>query len=147
MRRLLALIATAALAGTLATAATALSEPAYVKAASKICAQRQAKLKRLPAVSPKRATAKQIAAKLRRVIPIYSAGTRQLRALKPPHAFSFLVPRWLRYEQKRITTWRAALNVAAHGKRKAAQRYIKKSDVLGLRAAEISTGLEIDNCE
>jgi len=146
MRRLTALIATAALAGALATAATGLSEPAYVKAANKICAARAAKLARLPRLSEK-ATAKQIATRLRRVLPIYSAGRHKLRALEPPRSFSFLVPRWLRYEQKRIVTWTAALNVAAHGKLKPAQRYIKKSDVYGLRAAEISTGLEIDNCE
>jgi hypothetical protein len=141
------LAATALAALALAPVASGLSEPGYIKAATKICAQRAAKIERLPHIALRTAPAARLASHLRRLIPLYSGGTRQLRALKAPRSFSYLVPRWLRYEQRRILAWKHALTSARRGNASAARHYIGTSNVLGLRAAEISSGLEIEGCE
>ena len=101
MRPLLALLAVLAIAGILVTAAGTLSEPAYIKAANKICSQRAAKLAR-PKIS---------------------------------------------LEDLRIAAWKHALGAAVRGKKGMALGYLGKSNVLGARAAEISTGLDIERCE
>jgi hypothetical protein len=147
MRPLLALATTLALLVILVSAALALSEPAYVKAANKICSQRAAKLHKLPRVSLQQMSSRALAARLRKVIAIYRPGTRELRALKAPHSFSLLVPRWLHYEELRIGAWRNAVDAASRHKKGAALSYIGKSNVLGRRAAEISTGFDIERCE
>jgi hypothetical protein len=147
MKTPLALITTLALLVTLVSAALALSEPAYVKAANKICAERTAKLSKLPRVSLKKISSKALAARLRKVIAVYGQGTGQLRALKAPRSFSLLVPRWLHYEDLRIEAWRSGLQAARQHKKGDALRYIGKSNLLARRAAEISTGLEIEHCE
>jgi len=147
MRPILALATTLALLVILVSAAFALSEPAYVKAANKICAQRAAKLEKLPHVSLQKLSSRALATRLSKVIAIYRPGTRQLRALKAPRSFSVLVPRWLHYEDLRIAAWRNAVDAALRHKKGAALSYVGKSNVLGQRAAEISTGLDIDHCE
>ncbi|HEX9415342.1 MAG TPA: hypothetical protein VF895_01385 [Gaiellaceae bacterium] len=147
MRFALALLAAAALAAGVATTAKGLSEPAYIKAANKICSQRAAKLARLPNLSLRKISAKQLAARVQKVLSIYRPTYRQLRALKPPRAFSFLVPRWLHYEALRIGAWKDALGAAKRGKKALARGYLGRSNVLGVRAAEISTGLGLKDCE
>jgi hypothetical protein len=147
MRAILPLLAFVVLAASVTTVASGLSEPAYLKAANKICAQRAEKLSKLPRLKLSKISTARLAVRLRKVITIYQPGTRLLRALQPPRSFSFLVPRWLHYEQLRIVAWTNARNAALQGKRARSTRYLKKSDVLGARAAEISTGLEIKDCE
>jgi hypothetical protein len=147
MRAIPPLLAVVVLAASVTTAAEGLSEPAYLKAANKICAQRAARLGNLPRVKLSKLSSAQLAGRLRKVVTIYQRGTKRLRALAPPRSLSFLAPRWLHYEQLRIAAWRNARIAALHGKRGKANSYIKKSDVLGARAAEISTGLEIKGCE
>lgn len=147
MRSGVALLFVVLVASVAAAAASGLSEPAYIKAANKICAQRAAKLKKLPNLTFRKITAAQLATRLRKVISVYRHGTKLLRALKVPRSLSFLVPRWLRYEDLRIAAWSEALDAAAHGKKALARTYLGRSNLLGARAAEISTGLEIKNCE
>jgi hypothetical protein len=147
MRFGLALLLAVALAAAAASVASGLSEPAYIKAANKICAQRAAKLTKLPNLTFRKITPAQLATRLRQVIPVYRHGTKLLRSLKVPRSLSFLVPRWLHYEELRVAAWRAALNAAGHGNKALARTYLNKSNLLGGRAAEISTGLEIKNCE
>lgn len=142
-----ALVFAVALAAIVATAASGLSEPGYIKAANKICAQRTAKLARLPNLSLRKISAKQLAARLQKVLAIYHPTYRQLRALKPPKAFSFLVPRWLHYEALRIGAWKDALGAARRGNKALARGYLGRSNVLGARAAEISNGLDLKDCE
>jgi hypothetical protein len=144
MRLLVTPLAVAALAG-LATGAGALTEPAYVKAASKICAHRHAQLAKLPRLS--KVSTPQLAGRLRQVIAIYARGTQRLAKLREPRTLSYLVPRWLRYERRRVATLRLALRAAASGKRSLAFGKIGQANVFGLRAAEISNGLGIPLCE
>jgi hypothetical protein len=147
MRFALALLVGAALAAGAATAARGLSEPAYVKAANKICSERATKLSRLPNLSFRKISATQLAVRMQKVLAIYKPTYRQLRGLKPPRAFSFLVPRWLHYEALRIGAWKDALGAAKRGNKSLARGYLNRSNVLGARAAEISTGLDLEHCE
>lgn len=147
MRTALALLLTLGLAAASATAASALSERAYVRAANKICAARAVRLAKLPHISLKKSTPKQLARRLERVLAVYRPGYRQLRALRPPRSFSFLVPRWLRYENVRMGLWSKARHAAARRELGKARSYVHRSNVYGRFAAEISTGLDIEHCE
>jgi hypothetical protein len=145
--RAVALSAAVVVAALLAARATALTEPAYLTSAQKICTARATKLAKLPRLSVSKATAPQLATRLQKLIAIYSPGTRKLRALKPPRSFSFLVPKWLRYERQRIDLWRKGLKAARAREVGKARSYIGASNVRGLRAGEISTGLGLERCE
>jgi hypothetical protein len=142
-----AFVAGLALLATLASPALGLSEPAYVKAANRICAQRAPKLDRLAHYNVHKASAAKIAGRLSRIIPLYAQGLRRLRALEVPRTLSFLVPRRLHYETLRLAFWRKGLAAARAGKAPMVRSYIRKTDLLGLRASDISTGLDIERCE
>jgi hypothetical protein len=147
MRAALALFAVTATAAILAAGATALSEPAYLTAAQKICTARAGKMAKLPRLRAGEATAAQLRTRLQKLLAIYTPGTRKLRALKPPGSFSFLVPRWLHYENLRIDLWRKGLKAARLGQVGNARSYIGASNVRALRAAEIADGLGLERCE
>ena len=147
MRGAVVVASISVLAACLAASTFALSQPAYVKAAGKICAQRAKKLHRLRRFSLDKASPAKIARRLRAVIRIYGRGLVRLRALKPPRAFSYLVPRWLGFERTRLALWKRARRAALAGKGAAARYYVNRANVAGARAAEISNGLEIKRCE
>ena len=131
----------------LAAGANALSEPAYLTAAQKICTARATKMAKLPRLQAGKATAVQLRTRLKKLLAIYVPGTKKLRALEPPRSFSFLVPRWLRYENLRIELWRKGLKAARLGQVGKARSYIGASNVRALRAAEIANGLGLERCE
>ena len=147
MARALTPLAAIGAAAILAVPAHALSEPAYLTAAQKICTARATKMAKLPRLRVEHATTAQLRKRLEKLLAIYTPGTRKLRALKPPRSFSFLVPRWLDYENLRIDLWRKGLKAARQGKLGKARSYIGASNVRALRAAEIATGLGLDHCE
>jgi len=145
--RALAVLAAVGAAAILAADAHALSEPAYLSAAQKICTARATKMAKLSRLQASKATAAQLRTRLKKLLAIYPPGTRKLRALEPPRSFSFLVPRWLHYEQLRIELWRKGLKAARLGEVGKARSYIGASNVRALRAAEIASGLGLDRCE
>lgn len=145
--RAFTVLAAIAAAAALAAGAQALSEPAYLTAAQKICTARASKMAQLPRLRAEKASAAQLRTRLKKLLEIYVPGTKKLRALDPPRSFSFLVPRWLRFENLRIDLWRKGLKAARLGQAGKARSYIGASNVRALRAAEIANGLGLRRCE
>jgi hypothetical protein len=143
--RLVVIAALVLVTASAAFAAARLSEPAYIKAATKICRQRTREAAALPKL-PKGVSTRRVTTRLKHIVPIFQRAYSHFQALKVPHSLSYLVPRWLHEESRRLGALKQALAAGVKGNRNVMYGFMDRSTLYGASAIQQATDIGITGC-